>query len=138
MICALTALEVANASMYDGATAAAEALLMAVAHTGRHRVAVSAGVHPEVRRVIDTYARARGVAVDRIELDGGVSDPEAVGARLGAEHAALLVAQPTFPGTLQTLPQLPEAAPAARALAVAYLHPIACAPPPPPGEAGFH
>src|SRR5438309_8553720 len=49
MIAALTALDVANASMYDGATAA-EALLMAVAHTGRSRVAVSDGVHPDVRR----------------------------------------------------------------------------------------
>jgi glycine dehydrogenase subunit 1 len=137
MICALTALDVANASMYDGATAAAEALLMAVAHTGRRRVAVSAGVHPEVRRVIDTYARARGVGIDRIELDGGVSDPAAVGARLGAEHAALLVAQPTFLGTLETLPELAEAAHAAGALAVAHVDPIACAALLPPGEAGF-
>src|SRR5690348_14280883 len=93
MICALTALDVANASMYDGATAAAEALLMAVAHTGRSRVAVSDGVHPEVRRVVDTYARARGVAVDRIELAAGLTDPAAAASCLTTDHAALLVAQ---------------------------------------------
>jgi glycine dehydrogenase subunit 1 len=137
MICALTGLDVSNASMYDGATAAAEALLMAVAHTGRTRVAVSAGVHPEVRRVIDTYARARGVTVDRIELDGGLSAAAAVAARLGADHAALLVAQPTFLGTVESLGELAGAAHAAGALAIAHVDPIACAALLPPGEAGF-
>jgi glycine cleavage system P protein (glycine dehydrogenase) subunit 1 len=137
MICELTALDVANASMYDGATAAAEALMMATAQTRRRRVAVSTGVHPEVARVVETYARGRGVAVDRIELNGGVSDPARVAAALGAEHAALLVAQPTFLGTLETLPDLAEAAHAAGALAVASVDPIACAVLLPPGEAGF-
>jgi glycine dehydrogenase subunit 1 len=137
MICALTALDVANASMYDGATAAAEALLMATAHTGRRRVAVSAGVHPEVVRVIETYARGRGVGVDHIELTRGLSDPAVVAARLGEEHAALLVAQPTFLGTVETLPALAEAAHAVGALAVAHVDPIACAALLPPGDAGF-
>jgi glycine cleavage system P protein (glycine dehydrogenase) subunit 1 len=136
MICALTGLEVANASMYDGATAAAEALMMTTAHTGRRRVAVSAGVHPEVAAVIETYARGRGVAVDRIELSGGLTDPARVAARLGEDHAALLVAQPTFLGTLETLPELAEAAHAVGALAVAHVDPIACAALVPPGDAG--
>jgi len=137
MICALTALDVANASMYDGATAAAEALLMAVAHTGRSRVAVSDGVHPEVRRVVDTYARARGVAVDRVELAAGLTDPAAAASRLTSDHAALLVAQPGFLGTLEELPALAAAAHAAGALAIAHVDPIACAALAPPGEAGF-
>jgi glycine dehydrogenase subunit 1 len=137
MICALTGLDVANASMYDGATSAAEALLMAVAHTRRTRVAVSAGIPPEVSRVIDTYARARGVAVDRIELDGGLTPAAAVAERLTEDHAALLVAQPTFLGTLESLGELADAAHAAGALAIAHVDPIACAALLAPGEAGF-
>ena len=137
MICALTGLEVANASMYDGATAAAEAAMMCVAQTGRRRVAVSAGLHPEVLAVIDTYARGRGVGVDRVPLDAGRTDPAAPAGVLGADHAALLVAQPTFFGTLEDTAALAAAAHAAGALAVAYVDPIACAVLVPPGEAGF-
>src|SRR4030081_2212420 len=64
MICELTGMEVANASLYDGATAAAEGLLLAAAHAGRARVVVSETVHPEATRVIATYAEGRGLQVD--------------------------------------------------------------------------
>src|ERR1700736_3265835 len=56
MICALTGLDVANASLYDGATAAAEAMMLAVQATGRDRIAVSGAVHPETLRVLRTFA----------------------------------------------------------------------------------
>ncbi|MDE6153600.1 MAG: glycine dehydrogenase, partial [Muribaculaceae bacterium] len=70
----LTGLEVSNASMYDGATATAEAMLMAVAHARRrNRVLVSATVNPAVREVVDTYARYHGVVVDTIEAVDGVT-----------------------------------------------------------------
>lgn len=137
MVCALTAMDVANASMYDGATAAAEAAMMAVGHTGRRRLAVSAGLHPEVLAVVDTYAAGRGVAVDRIPLDGGTTDPQRVAATVGEEHAALLVAQPTFFGTLEDPVPLVEAAHRVGALAIAAGDPLACAVLQPPGEAGF-
>ena len=137
MICALTGLDVANASMYDGATAAAEAAMMCVAQTGRRRVAVSAGLHPETVAVVDTYAHGRGVAVDRIPMRDGRTDPEQAAAALTPEHAALLVAQPTFLGTLEEAAALAAAAHAAGALAVACVDPIACAVLVPPGESGF-
>ena len=137
MICALTGLDVANASMYDGATAAAEAAMMCVAQTGRRRVAVSAGLHPEVLVVVDTYARGRDVAVDRIPLSDGRTDPERAASALTDDHAALLVAQPNFLGSLEDGAALASAAHAAGALAVAYVDPIACALLVPPGETGF-
>ena len=60
LICELTGMEVASASHYDGATATAEGALMACRLTGRDRVAVSRAVHPQVRRVLETYCPGRG------------------------------------------------------------------------------
>jgi glycine dehydrogenase subunit 1 len=137
MICALTGLDVANASLYDGATAAAEALMLSVAQTGRHRVAVSGAVHPEYLRVIETYAQGRGVAVDVVPHTGGVTPLDAVRSTLTAEHAGLIVAQPSFFGCIEDLAPLAQAAHDAGALAIASVDPIACTVLVPPGDAGF-
>ena len=61
MICELTGMEVANASMYDGSTAAAEAVMMAVRLTGRRSVVVARSLHPEYREVLATYATHQGM-----------------------------------------------------------------------------
>src|SRR5258708_2062375 len=137
MICALTGLDVANASLYDGATAAAEALMLAVSQTGRKRVAVSAAIHPEALKVIETYAHGRGVAVDVVPHTAGVTPLDAVHATLTQEHAGLIVAQPSFFGALEDLAPLADAAHAHGALAIASVDPIACTVLVPPGEAGF-
>ena len=137
MICALTGMEVANASMYDGATSVAEAALLAAAHTGRRRVLASAGLHPEALAVLRTYADGRGVGVDLVPLRDGRTNSAAVRAALTSEHAALLVAQPSFVGTIEELEPLSAAAHDAGALAIAAVDPIACAVLVPPGEAGF-
>ena len=71
LICELTGMEVASASHYDGATATAEAALMACRLTGRHRVAVSRAVHPQVRRVLATYCSGPGVEVIEVPADLG-------------------------------------------------------------------
>src|SRR6516162_2533105 len=63
MICELTGMDVANASMYDGSTGAAEALMMAARITGRHKSVVATSVHPEYREVVTTYARYQGMPV---------------------------------------------------------------------------
>src|SRR3954452_11412866 len=74
MVCDLTGLEVSNASVYDGATALAEAVLMALRVTGRDRVLLSGGVHPSYRGVLQTYLEPREVEVSttRVGLDGSV------------------------------------------------------------------
>jgi glycine dehydrogenase subunit 1 len=137
MICALTGLDVANASLYDGATAAAEAMMIAVQATGRDRIAVSGGVHPETLRVLHTFAAGRAVSVDVIPLRGDVTDVADVRGVLTDAHAALLVQQPTFFGTLESLADLAEAAHSAGALALCSADPLACAVLVAPGEAGF-
>ncbi|MGA9114291.1 MAG: aminomethyl-transferring glycine dehydrogenase subunit GcvPA [Candidatus Dormiibacterota bacterium] len=128
MICGLTGLEVANASLYDGASAAAEAAMMAVAQTGRRRVVAAADLNPETLSVIRTYARGRKVEV--VTTDG-------VGDAVGPEDACAVVAQPGFLGTVDDPLPVAEAARAAGAVSICCADPIACALLVPPGELGF-
>jgi glycine dehydrogenase subunit 1 len=137
MICALTGMDVANASLYDGATAAAEAMMLAVQATGRDRIAVSGAVHPETLRVLRTFAAGRAVSVDVIAPRDDVTNVEDVRTALNERHAGLLVQQPTFLGTLETLGELAETAHAAGALALCSADPLGCTVLVPPGEAGF-
>jgi glycine dehydrogenase subunit 1 len=136
-ICALTGLDVANASLYDGATAAAEAMVMAVQATNRPRIAVLGGVHPETQRVLHTFGAGRRIEIDVIDDRSGVADLDALRSRLDGRHAALLVQHPSFEGTLQDLHALSELAHAAGALAICATDLHACAALLPPGEAGF-
>jgi glycine dehydrogenase subunit 1 len=128
MICGLTGLEVANASLYDGASAAAEAVMMAVAQTGRHRVVAASDLNPEALSVIRTYARGREVEV---------VTADAAGEAVGPEDACVVVAQPGYLGTVNDLPPVAETARAAGALSICCADPIACALLVPPGELGF-
>ncbi len=137
MICALTGLDVANASLYDGATAAVEAMVIAVQATGRTRVAVADTVHPETIAVLRTFGDGRRIAIDVIATVAGVIAPETARETLNADHAALLVQYPSFAGTIQDLAPLAKAAHDAGALAVCATDLHACALLTPPGESGF-
>lgn len=109
MICALTGMEVANASMYDGASAAAEALLLARAATRGGRVLLSAGLHPRTRGVIETYLDGSGLQVELLPEKGGRLDLAALeSAWPGEPVAALLVQQPNFYGLLEPLDRVAE------------------------------
>jgi glycine dehydrogenase subunit 1 len=137
MICALTGLDVANASLYDGATAAAEAMMLTVQATGRDRIAVSGAVHPETLRVLRTFAAGRAVSVDVVATHDDVTLVDDARAVLTDRHAGLLVQQPTFYGTLESLADLADAAHAAGALALCSADPLACSVLLSPGDAGF-
>ena len=125
MICALTGMDVANASLYDGATATAEGALLAVAHTGRRRVLVAGVLHPETLRVLRTYAEGRSVGIDVVGGGGGALVVEEVAAALTDGHAAVLTAQPTFLGAINDLRPLADTAHAAGALLVVAVDPMA-------------
>src|SRR5580700_2064857 len=86
MICALTGLDVANASLYDGATAAAEAMVIAVQATGRTRIAVADTVHPETIAVLRTFGDGRRIAVDVVATVEGVLAGDTVRAALTSDH----------------------------------------------------
>jgi glycine dehydrogenase subunit 1 len=102
MICELTGMEVANASMYDGSTAATEAVLMAVRLTGRKGVAVGRNVHPEYREVLATYASQQDMPVATVPStpDGRV-DLRALESAVTQETACVLLQSPNFFGTIE-------------------------------------
>jgi len=121
----LLGLEVANASMYDGASALAEALLMAVRITRRSAVAVSRAVHPLYRRVVRTYLDPTGIRVAEIPFrPDGTTDPAALGNV--QELAALAVQSPNFFGCIEDLKAFADGAHGAGALLVAgFTEPLA-------------
>ena len=88
MVCQITGMDVANASLYDGATAVVEAALLAVGPNGTGEVVVSRALDPQYRATLQTYAHARGFTLREIELEGGVTSLAALEAALTAETKA--------------------------------------------------
>ena len=140
-ICELTGLEVSNASLYDGGTAVAEAAFLAHAQTGRQRVIVSRGVHPEYRQVLATETAGCapagcGPAPCEVECTAGLTDIGALRAAVDEQTAAVIVQQPSFFGGLEDMPAVAEVAHDAGALFVAVVDPISLGLLQPPGACG--
>jgi glycine dehydrogenase subunit 1 len=105
-VCLLTGLEVANASMYDGATATAEAALMATRLTDRKKIAVGAAVHPEYRKVLATYLASTGDEIVTVPYGpDGRTDLAALEKAVDAGTAAVIVGYPNFFGVVDALPE---------------------------------
>ncbi|MBX5476263.1 MAG: aminomethyl-transferring glycine dehydrogenase subunit GcvPA [Clostridia bacterium] len=125
MICALTGMDVANASMYDGASAAAEAALMAVDVSGRDRLLVPRTVSPDVRETVRTYLSGRGYGLDEIDVAEGLLAPQRLAEALTDRHAAVIVGYPNFFGVVEDLAGLVRVAHERGVLVIAYCDPIA-------------
>jgi len=123
MICALTGMEVANASMYDGATAFVEAALMACRVTRRSRVVVAGMVNPEWSQVLGTYAESGVIEVVDAATDPRV-DPAGLADELDDSVAAVLIASPNFVGVIEDLASVAEAVHAVGGLLVVASNPI--------------
>src|SRR3984893_13362178 len=122
LMCELTGMEVANASMWDGSTATTEAVLMAVRLTGRNRVVVSRSVHPEYRQVLNTYTRNLGLEIQEIGFTpSGQIDGERLDAAIDQETAAVVVQSPNFFGVLEPISDLAQFAHEKGALLVASI-----------------
>ena len=100
MICELTGLDVSNASVYDGATAATEAMLMCV-DSRRRRVLVPQTLHPQILRVMQTYGEARGLQLVVLECSDGVLREEVLRPYLDDQTACLVVQQPNYYGLIE-------------------------------------
>jgi glycine dehydrogenase subunit 1 len=120
MIAELTGMDVANASMYDGSTGAAEAVMMAVRVTGRHKAVVARTVHPEYREVMATYAKHQGLPSTLVGYnpETGRVDLEALEAEVTTETAAVLVQSPNFFGIVEDIPAIAAIAHAKGALLI--------------------
>jgi glycine dehydrogenase subunit 1 len=120
MICQLTGMDVANASMYDGSTAVPEAAMMAMRITGRDHVAVSRAVHPEYREVLATYMQHQDARVAEFEYDrdtGGM-DCGSLARALQPNTAAVIVQSPNFFGMVEDVKRAAEMAHGAGALLI--------------------
>lgn len=135
-ICRLTGMEVSNASLYDGATALAEAALMALRATGRNRLVMDGGISPFSREVVRTYLANLDVEImEIVSLDGGI-DREALLASLDDTTAAVLVQNPTFCGTVEDLTAIAAAAHGKGALLAVSAYPVSLGLVKSPGEMG--
>jgi glycine dehydrogenase subunit 1 len=111
MICELTGMEVANASMYDGSTGAAEGVMMAVRLTGKNRAAVARSLHPEYCEVLATYARQQGMPLDLVPFtDTGRLDLKALNNTITDDTACVLIQNPNFFGTIEDIEAVAEVA----------------------------
>lgn len=134
MIAQLTGLDVANASMYDGISAVAEAVLMSVAHTGRKKIVYSRGLHPFAVRACKTYSKQLALEFVEAPLKNGTTD----WGKLVDDKTACVVAQnPNFLGAIENLAAISDLAHKNGAMAVASCNPTSLALLEAPGEAGI-
>jgi glycine dehydrogenase subunit 1 len=111
MICELTGMEVANASMYDGSTAATEAAMMAARVTGRDGAVVARSMHPEYRGVLATYAKNQGMPIAEAPfLDTGRLNTAALEKAITGDTACVLIQSPNFFGTIEDVAAVAEIA----------------------------
>jgi glycine dehydrogenase subunit 1 len=138
LMCDLYGMEVANSGVYDGATALAEAVLMAERLTGRQRVVIAGSVHPEYRAVVATYGAARGseLEVSRVSAGASAVDIDDPAALLDAQTACCVVQYPSFFGGIQDWSALRAACDRVGALLVMVCYPIALGLLRPPGAWG--
>lgn len=137
MICELTGMEVANASMYDGATAAMESALMAARITGRSGVVAARSVHPEYREVLATYTRNQNMPVTDVGFSAnGRVDLGAIDKAITDDTACVLIQSPNFFGTIEDVAAVAELAHKKGALlVVAITEPVSLGIVKPPAEA---
>lgn len=139
MMASLTGMDVSNASLYEGASALAEAVLMAVrAHKKGRRILMPRTVHPLYRRVV--HAIVKNQTIELVELpyaaEGGNLDPASLKRFAGEDYAALIVPQPNFFGVLEEVDELTDWAHANGAYAIGLVNPISLALLKPPGAWG--
>ena len=135
MICELTGMDVSNASVYDGAVAAAEAIVMCQERK-RSRAVVSGAVNPQVRTVIQTYCESHKIPLEILPTVDGLTDPAALMAALKADDACVYFQQPNFYGLIENGEALVAAAHAVGAKAIVGVDPISLGLLKTPGEYG--
>lgn len=136
LLCQLTAMEMANASLYDGATALAEAILMATAATRRNRVLLPRAVSPFYRNVSQTYVQGLPIELDEVEYSDGATSLQSIEEKFGDGVAAIVIQHPNFFGTLEDVQKIGELAHSKGALLIVVFNPATLGILASPGELG--
>lgn len=135
MMAEITGLDISNASLYDAATAVAEATKIAINETGRERVVIARGVHPEYRRVLQTYLNGEGFQLTEVD-ESWLLDDEVLNGSLDDSVAAFIVQSPNFWGAIEDMAAHARTAHQHGALFIAVSNPLSLALLVPPGEYG--
>jgi glycine dehydrogenase subunit 1 len=136
LVARLTGMQVANASLYDGGTALAEAALMAHATSGRNEIVVSGCLNPMRLAVLDTYLKASGIAIRRTSWQAGSTDPEEVAALVSDKTACVIVENPNFFGVVEACRPIAAIAKSKGCLVVVSVDPISLGILAPPSDYG--
>ena len=124
MVCQLTGMDVSNASLYEGATALAEAAMMAMNITGKRELLVSQGVHPHYREVLKTYLSDLPAIYREIPLKHGVTDTQEIDSELDTDTAAVIVQSPNALGHIERMETIVKFAHANETLAIQAFNPL--------------
>ncbi len=136
IVCELTGMDVSNASMYDGATATAEAMIMATHHTKRNKIVVSDTVLPAILETVKTYAKYRNIEVIIAKENDGVTDKKHVLSLLDKSVSGFIIQSPNKYGIIETLDGYKEALTEVKALFIVNSDLASLSILKPPGEAG--
>ncbi|WP_331681773.1 glycine cleavage system aminomethyltransferase GcvT, partial [Romboutsia sp.] len=138
MIAELTGMEIANASMYDGATAAVEACIMAVGQTKRKKVIVPKTVHPETRKVLKTYMQYNQCEILEVDFcnEYGITDINKLKKMVGKDTACVLIQNPNFFGIIEDMDEIEKIVHENKAMLIMSVDPISLGVLKTPGEIG--
>ncbi len=136
LICELTGMDTSNASMYDGASSLAEAVLMAVRVSGRKKILLAGTIHPEYKEVVRTYLSFLDVQIQEIAVQDGTTSWADFEKALDNDTAAVAVQHPNFLGFLEDMPKASALAHSKGALFIACVNPASLGLLAPPGEYG--
>ena len=136
MICELTGMDVSNASVYDGGSALGEAALLAAAHKRRNEILISSTVNPNYRKVVETYCHGRGIQINLVDWENGVTSVEDLKEKISENTAAVFVQHPNYFGYLEDVEEISEITHQKKALFVTSSDPISLALLKPPSEYG--
>ena len=136
MVCELMQMDVANASLYDGASSVAEAAVLSLRATERPRILMSEAMHPHARQTVATYLSGAQAIIQEIPTINGVTDVEALGQSMADDVACVMLQQPNVFGCLEPMAQAGAVAHRTGALFVASVYPVSLGLLQPPGVYG--
>ncbi|TFH02575.1 MAG: aminomethyl-transferring glycine dehydrogenase subunit GcvPA [Calditrichales bacterium] len=134
MICELTGMDVTNASMYEGGSALAEAMLLANNHTRKNKILVAGTLNPRYKQVLQTYICHKAIEIVELPVDGFQTDVNTLASELTEAYAAVIIQHPNYFGFLEDMPAISQLVKERNALLIVHYDPVSLGILAPPGE----